>query len=127
MMLAILIFGEKVAKYRSTGASDGGYMFPASFVQMVERQRLGIYLTRDATPIEQGIGSIIQIKCWWRSFAILEDRKFKSAPIGNIPEMGPAQTASLTSYRAAVDLPGLSARGRTDFLNAWARDWNGIS
>ena len=108
-------------------------MFPASFVQMVERQQTwNLPDPYDATPIEQGIGVYYtDLNVGGVSFAILEDRKFKSAPLGNIPEMGPRPDHIIDpSYdRAAVDLPGLKLLGerQLDFLNAWARDWNGIS
>ena len=115
------------------GASDGGYMFPASFVQMVERQQTwNLPDPYDATPIEQGIGVYYtDLNVGGVSFAILEDRKFKSAPLGNIPEMGPRPDHIIDpSYdRAAVDLPGLKLLGerQLDFLDAWARNWSGIS
>ena len=91
------------------GAADGGYMFPASFVQMVERQQTwNLPDPYDATPIKQGIGVYYtDLNVGGVSFAILEDRKFKSAPLGNIPEMGPRPDhITDPSYdRAAVDLP----------------------
>ncbi|MGB2561176.1 MAG: hypothetical protein ACPIG6_11305, partial [Akkermansiaceae bacterium] len=61
------------------------------------------------------------------SFALLEDRKFKSAPLGNIPEMGPRpdHIKDPAYDRKSVDTPGLSLLGKRqlDFLEHWATDW----
>lgn len=114
------------------GASDGGYMFPASFVQMVERQQTWhLPDPYDSTPVEQGIGVYYtDLNVGGVSFAILEDRKFKSAPLGNIPEMGPRpdHITDPAYDRSAVDLPGLELLGERQhaFLDAWSRDWTGI-
>lgn len=111
------------------GASDGGYMFPASFVKMVERQQTwNLPDPFDSTPVKQGINVYYtDLNVGGVSFAILEDRKFKSAPLGNIPEMGPRPDHILDpAYdRAAVDLAGLILLGdrQLTFLDAWARDW----
>jgi len=111
------------------GASDGGYMYPASFVKMVERQQCwNLPDPFDPTPVKQGINVYYtDLNIGGVSFAILEDRKFKSAPLGNIPEMGPRPDHILDpAYdRAAVDLDGLTLLGNRQltFLDAWARDW----
>lgn len=121
--------GGKASK-GTKGATDGGYMYPASFVNMVERQQTwNLPDPFDPTPVEQGIGVYYtDLNVGGISFAILEDRKFKSAPLGNIPEMGPRPDHILDpSYdRAAVDVPGLILLGERQltFLDAWARDWS---
>ncbi len=116
-----------------SGAADGGYMFPASFVNMVERQQCWhLPDPFDSTPVKQGIGVYYtDLTLGGISFAILEDRKFKSAPMGNIPAMGPRpdHINDPVYDRAAVDLPGLSLLGERQlaFLNSWTRDWRGAS
>lgn len=111
------------------GASDGGYMFPPSFVRMAERQQAwNLPDPFDPTPVQQGIGVYYtDLNVGGVSFAILEDRKFKSAPLGNIPEMGPRPDHIVDpNYdRSAVDLPGLKLLGdrQLEFLDAWVRDW----
>ena len=117
------------ASLGTKGAADGGYMYPASFVNMVERQQTwNLPDPFDATPVKQGIGVYYtDLNVGGVSFAILEDRKFKSAPLGNIPEMGPRPDHILDpNYdRAAVNLSGLTLLGERQhvFLDAWARDW----
>lgn len=116
-----------------SGAADGGYMFPASFVNMVERQQCWhLPDPFDPTPVEQGIGVYYtDLTLGGISFAILEDRKFKSAPMGNIPPMGPRpdHINNPVYDRAAVDLAGLSLLGERQlaFLDSWVRDWQGAS
>ncbi|PDH28483.1 MAG: hypothetical protein CNC89_04710 [Puniceicoccaceae bacterium MED-G31] len=111
------------------GAADGGYMFPADFVGMVERQQTWhLPDPFDPTPIKQGIGVYYtDLNVGGLSIAILEDRKFKSAPIGNIPQMGPRpdHITDPKYDRSAIDLPGLRLLGKRqlNFLDAWARDW----
>ena len=112
-----------------SGAADGGYMFPASFVNMVERQQCwNLPDPFDPTPVKQGIRVYYtDLNVGGVSFAILEDRKFKSAPIGKIPQMGPRpdHIDDPTYDRAAVDLPGLQLLGdrQLKFLDEWSRDW----
>jgi hypothetical protein len=111
------------------GAADGGYMFPAAFVRMVERQQTwNLPDPYDPRPVRQGIGVYYtDLIVGGVNFAILEDRKFKSAPLGNIPEMGPRpdHITDPAYDRSAVDLPGLKLLGarQLEFLDAWARDW----
>lgn len=113
------------------GATDGGYKYPASFVKMVERQQTwNLPDAFDPTPVKQGIGVYYtELNVGGISFAILEDRKFKSAPLGNIPVMGPRPDHIVNpAYdRSAVDLPGLALLGERQlaFLDHWARDWEG--
>lgn len=104
-------------------------MYPASFVRMVERQQTWhLPDPYDPTPVSQGIGVYYtDLVVGGISFAIVEDRKFKSAPLVNIPEMGPRpdHITDPTYDRSAVDLPGLKLLGdrQLKFLDAWARDW----
>ena len=115
------------------GAADGGYMFPADFVRMVERQQTWhLPDPFDPTPIKQGLGVYYtDLNIGGLSIAILEDRKFKSAPMGNIPQMGPRpdHITDPKYDRSTVDLPGLTLLGKRqlDFLDAWARDWTDVT
>ena len=113
------------------GATDGGYMFPAKFVNMVQRQQTwNLPDAFDPTLVKQGIGVYYtELNVGGISFAIFEDRKFKSAPMGNIPKMGPRNDhINDPAYdRSKVDLPGLKLLGdrQLKFLDTWARDWSG--
>ncbi len=111
--------------------SDGGYCYPPEFVKMVERQQTwSLPDAFDPSPVQRGITTYYtDYTLGGVSFAILEDRKFKSAPLGNIPEMGPRPDhINDPSYqRSSIDVPGLSLLGQRqlDFLDHWVRDWEG--
>ena len=113
------------------GAADGGYMYPASFVNMVQRcQSWNLPDPFDPKPVKQGITVYYtDLNLGGISFAILEDRKFKSQPIGNIPKMGPRPDhINDPSYdRKSVDKPGLKLLGdrQLAFLDHWVRNWDG--
>ncbi len=116
---------------RSDGA-DGGYFYPPSYVNMVQRQQTWhLPDPIDPTPVEQGIGVYFtRLVLGGIDFAILEDRKFKTGPFGTIPKMGPRPDHIIDpGYdRKAIDLPGLALLGsrQLDWLSRWATDWNGV-
>jgi hypothetical protein len=111
----------------------GGYRQPAEFLRMVFRTQAGhLPDPADAEPVRQGIPVCFGDMVYGRvSFAILEDRKWKSGLLALelpkrregreewIPEggMDPRQ----------LDLPGLKLLGerQTRFLERWAGDWAG--
>jgi hypothetical protein len=100
---------------RKDGA-DGGYFFPASYVNMVERQQTWhLPDPVDPVPVDQGIGVYFtRLVLGGVDFAILEDRKFKTGPAGTIPQMGPRpdHIVDPTYDRKAIDLPGLELLGQ---------------
>ncbi len=62
-------------------------------------------------------------------FAILEDRKFKTGPLGAIPPMGP-RPDHINDERydpRSIDKPGLELLGERQmaFLRRWVEDWTG--
>lgn len=67
---------------------DGGYRMPARFVNMVQRtQTSHLPDPFDPRPVEQGISVYYSELVWGGlSFAILEDRKWKSSPTVMCPE-----------------------------------------
>lgn len=111
--------------------NDGGYYYPAEYVNMVQRQQTWhLPDPADPAPVHRGIGVYFTNLIWGGvDFAILEDRKFKSGPKGNIPKMGPRPDhINDPSYeRAAVDLPHLVLLGdrQLKFLNQWSQNWTG--
>lgn len=111
------------------GATDGGYMYPPEFVKMIERQQTWhLPDPFDPTPVKQGITVYYtSLNVGGVDFAILEDRKFKTGPKGNIPKMGPRfdHIRDPEYVRSSVDLPHLELLGsrQMKFLDAWARDW----
>jgi hypothetical protein len=69
-------------------ADDGGFTMPPRFVNMVQRTQVShLPDPVDPAPVEQGITVYFTDLVYGGiSFAILEDRKFKSSPTAMIPE-----------------------------------------
>ena len=69
------------------GQDSGGYIEPAAWVNMVQRtQTSHLPDPFDPTPVEQGIGVYYtELIRGGVSFALLEDRKWKSAPKQLLP------------------------------------------
>jgi hypothetical protein len=115
---------------RGDGA-DGGYFFPVEYVNLVQRQQSwNLPDPFDPAPVERGITVYFtNLKIGGVDFAILEDRKFKTGPLGNIPKMGPRPDHIVDpSYDPkSIDLPGLELLGERQetFLNTWGQDWTG--
>ena len=80
-------------KQSLTGAGhDGGYFKPVEYVKEVERaQTSHLPDAYDPMPVQRGIGVYYTSLNWGGiSFAIIEDRKFKTGPLGVIPpNLGP--------------------------------------
>lgn len=125
------IWGENGKKATNPSGPSGGFFYPAKYVNMVQRcQTWHLPDPFDPTPIERGIGVYYtRLRVGGIDFAIIEDRKFKSGPLGKIPKMGPRPDhINDPGYdRKAVDLPGLKLLGdrQLKFLNAWSQDWTG--
>ncbi|MFQ5507147.1 MAG: twin-arginine translocation pathway signal protein, partial [Planctomycetota bacterium] len=110
---------------------DGGYRMPASFVKMVERTQVShLPDPADPRPVAQGIGVYFtELDYAGLSFAILEDRKFKSSPSVMIPDgkvvNGWFQNPDFDPATQA-DVPGAVLLGQRQlaFLRAWAADWS---
>ena len=108
---------------------DGGYFKPVEYVKEVERaQTSHLPDPYDPTPIERGIGVYYTALEWGGiSFAIIEDRKFKTGPQGLVPDMGPRPDhVSDPNYDPkALDVPGAVLLGERQlkFLSEWAADW----
>ncbi|VGO13309.1 hypothetical protein PDESU_01865 [Pontiella desulfatans] len=98
----------------TTKVNDGGYLMPGEWVNMMERtQTANLPDPYDPAPIEQGIGAYFTDLLYGRvSFAILEDRKFKSGFTGSDGEIPLEDKIQLGDRQLA-------------FVDAWARDWSG--
>jgi len=109
----------------------GGYKMPPEWVNMVERtQTSHLPDPFDPTPINQGIGTYYtDMDYGGISFAILEDRKFKSAPKGLLPKAdiwnGWAQNKKFDMKKEG-DVKGANLLGKRqlDFLEYWVSDWS---
>jgi phosphodiesterase/alkaline phosphatase D-like protein len=114
------------------GQDSGGYTMPAAWVNAVQRtQTSHMADPYDPTPIEQGISVYYGPMLYGGiSFAVIEDRKWKSAPKEAVPE------AKITNgwpqaenYDASKNrnLPHAHLLGdrQMKFLSDWATDWSG--
>lgn len=115
---------------RATDKDDkGGYVMPPEFVNMVERtQTSHLPDPYDPTPVEQGIGVYYTDMTYGGiSFAIIEDRKFKSGCDGLIPgkQGRPDHITDPDFDTSTLDRPGLTLLGdrQLRFLRDWAVDW----
>ncbi len=108
----------------------GGYKLPRDFVNMVERtQTSHLPDPYDPTPVERGIGVYYTDLLYGGvSFAVVEDRKFKSAPAPLLPEAriwnGWYQNPAFDP-KTQSDAPGATLLGARQlaFLEHWASDW----
>jgi hypothetical protein len=124
------LWGAGGKKSERGDGADGGYFYPVEYVNMVQRQQSwNLPDPVDPAPVERGITVYFtNLKVGGVDFAILEDRKFKSSPFGNIPKMGPRPDhINDPSYDPkAIDLPGLQLLGERQekFLHEWGQDWS---
>jgi len=108
---------------------DGGYAAPVEYVKMAERaQTSHLPDPYDATPVLRGIGVYYTALTVGRiSFAIIEDRKFKSGPQGLVPQLGTRLDHVIEpNYDPkSLDVPGAELLGERQlkFLREWAADW----
>lgn len=121
--------------FGAVAQDQGGYKMPPEWINAVQRaQTSHLPDPFDPTPVEQGIG--VYYTNWEYggvSFAILEDRKFKSAPGNVLPEDAQVLNGWIQNpdfdVREHRDLPEASLLGdrQMRFLRAWAEDWGGGS
>ena len=119
-------------KKSNTGAGhDGGYFMPPEYVREVERaQTSHLPDPFDPAPILRGIGVYYtELTVGRVSFAIIEDRKFKSGPQGLVPKQGPRpdHIRNPNYDPKSVDVPGAKLLGERQlkFLRHWAANWDG--
>ena len=123
------LWGHNGKKSTLPGASDGGYTMPVEYVKEVERaQTSHLPDPYDPTQINRGIGTYYTNLNWGRiSFAIIEDRKFKTGPAGMIPKQGPRpdHIRNPNYDPKSVDVPQARLLGERQlkFLDEWSQDW----
>ena len=126
------LWGASGKRALDKNGSDGGYYYPAAYVNMVQRQQTWhLPDPVDPEPVEQGISVYFtRLVVGGLDFAILEDRKFKTGPKGTIPQLGPRpdHITDPAYDRSAIDLEGLELLGRRqlDWLARWADDTDGV-
>ncbi|MCG8583517.1 MAG: hypothetical protein MI757_02265 [Pirellulales bacterium] len=125
------LWGQEGKQSKLGGAADGGYARPPEYVRQVERaQTSHLPDPVDPRPINRGIGVYFTDLTWGRiSFAIIEDRKFKTGPAGVVPKMGPRpdHIRNPDYDPKTVDVPGAKLLGdrQLKFLEDWGKDWKG--
>jgi hypothetical protein len=124
--------GRKTEGEGYIGPDKGGYVMPAEWVNMVQRtQTSNLPDPPDPSPVEQGIGVYYShLVVGGVSFAVLEDRKWKSAPRPSIPWADIVNGwGQNPKYDAAKhgDVPGAELLGprQEKFLDEWTKDWSG--
>lgn len=125
------LWGDGGKRCANRDGQAGGYYMPPAYVQEVERaQTSHLPDPYDPTPIEQGIGVYYtDLKWGGMSFAILEDRKFKSGPERFKSHPGArADSISKPGYDPKrLDSPDAVLLGERQlrFLEQWVTDWEG--
>lgn len=116
----------------SAAQDAGGYRMPARFVNMVQKtQTSHLPDPADPEPAEQGIGVYFtDCNIGGLSMAVIEDRKFKSAPAGLLPAAQiingwPQNNRWNPEWFADVPEATLLGDRQYAFLEKWASDWSG--
>lgn len=116
----------------SKNQTDGGYTKPVSYVQETQRiQTWHLPDPYDPTPIQRGIGVYYTAYNLGRvSFALIEDRKFKSGPDEVLPFMKGKMRNGIVNVGIdpkSVDVPEAELLGdrQLAFLEDWTSDWSG--
>jgi phosphodiesterase/alkaline phosphatase D-like protein len=119
-------------KARDRTGDGGGYAAPLEYVKMVERaQTSHLPDPVDPEPVKRGLGVYFtRLSLGGIDFAILEDRKFKSAPPENlVPEQGdrPDHMVEPGYNPEDLDVKGARLLGERQlaFLKEWSADWEG--
>ena len=115
----------------SAAQDGGGYKMPPEWVNMVQRtQTSHLPDAYDRTSVQQNIGVYYtDILYGGVSFAVVEDRKFKSAPVPLLPagdiRNGWPRNRNF-SPKTEADAPGATLLGQRqlEFLEHWANDWS---
>ncbi len=126
--------GAAMPKVAKTTSSFGGYNMHPKWVNMVQRTQVShLPDPFNPTPVRQGITVYYtELTVGGVSFAILEDRKFKSAPGDALDEPvgGQGRIDHVTDPEfdtRLVDKPGLKLLGdrQLTFLDHWTTNWKG--
>jgi alkaline phosphatase D len=108
---------------------QGGYILSPDLVNMIQRtQTSNLPDPYDQAPAKQGIGVYFCEMNYGRiSFAILEDRKFKSAPGKSLPDIKIINGFPIIPWISGRDLDNPEAEllgpRQLKFLDEWSSDW----
>ncbi|HSI77150.1 MAG TPA: alkaline phosphatase D family protein [Lunatimonas sp.] len=131
------VWGESGKKAPTDGGwgyeaqDQGGYKMPPEWVNMVQLTQTGhLPGPYDPTPVKQGITTYYTDWVYGGiSFAILEDRKFKTAPKNILPEEAKVLNGFIQNrefdIKAHYDIDAeLLGQRQMKFLQHWATDWS---
>jgi hypothetical protein len=111
--------------------NNGGYFMPPEWVNAVQRMQTShLPDPFDPTPVKNDISVYYTDMVYGRiSFALLEDRKWKTGPDGFLPANPgrPDWIEDPDFDPSSVDLEGATLLGdrQLSFLDEWAADWRG--
>lgn len=120
------VWGEAGMEIDSLRWADGGYLMPPEWIRAVERIQTGhLPDPVDPQPVKRDIGVYFtDLNYGGVSFAILEDRKFKSAPNRILP-FGEGTWSGVSPEELDVAEAELMGAHQEAFLAEWAQDWKG--
>ncbi|WP_215225081.1 alkaline phosphatase D family protein [Echinicola shivajiensis] len=109
---------------------QGGYKMPPEWVNMVQKTQTGhLPDPYDPSPVKQGIGTYYTDWIYGGvSFAILEDRKFKTAPKNVLPEEAKVTNGFIQNrdfdIKKHYDIEAqLLGDRQLEFLESWTVNW----
>ncbi len=121
---------------KSTGAggsADGGYLHPVKYVNEVQfAQTANLPDPYDPTPIQRNIGVYYtSLNVGGVDFAIIEDRKFKTGPMGLVETPGHRRPDLINDPdydRKSIDNSNAKLLGdrQLKFLRDWGTQWAGV-
>ena len=126
------LWGEGGKRAEKGSGDDGGYFLPPDWVNMVQRTQTGNLPPARAADIPG-----TEIRAYYTdmtvggvSFAVLEDRKFKTGPAGRVPETASGRPDHIIEPdydKSEFDDPDWQLLGAAQeaYLNEWAADWSG--
>ena len=126
------LWGESGKQAPRVVGVDGGYFLPPAWVNMVQKTQTGNLppAHRAAIPGTTVEAYYTDMTYGGVSFAVLEDRKFKTGPAGRVPETisGRADHIVEEDYdKSQFDSPEWQLLGpeQEAFVDRWAADWSG--
>jgi len=123
--------GKKAQGVGQVGQDSGGFTMPADWVNLVQRtQSSHLPDPPDSSLVDQGIAvHYSHLVLGGVSFALLEDRKWKSPPKDFLPKAriinGWPQNPEFTAAQADISGAQLLGERQEKFLEQWAADWSG--
>ncbi|MEO1585076.1 MAG: hypothetical protein AAFR96_10980 [Planctomycetota bacterium] len=129
------LWGEGGVRSHRPGGDDGGYLRDPRYVNSVQQaQTWHLPDAVDPKPVSRNIGVYFtSLRVGRVDFAIIEDRKFKTGPLGAVPELSrkPGRPDLVTvgesfdPQRADVPEARLLGDRQLGFLRRWGQDWSG--